>query len=495
MRKEILKRCFETAKGIKTREQREIEECYRFVDPEGWSDKGETADDSEIYDSTARDACQTLHGNLMNYLLPRDSEWAKLDASTAIKDQGIPYDVRLKLEKTTDVYADHRNNSNFYLAASEADWDVVVGGTGCYERHLGDKGEMCYRAVNPKKLYILENGHGVIDTVFVEHTYPARHIVENKEWDCPQSVKDKCDENPDEPIKVIECQTPDKGGFLYSIHLAEDWHELYSLHVDYKPFTVFRWSARAGRVWGLSPVHTVIADIKTSNALVRTLLEASEFAALGAWTTEDPSLAKRGGLIPGALMHTTAELRPVQFPGNLSIAMKDLEFYRAQIREGLFANALPPIQDSHQMTAMEAGLRQAQFIKKIGQPAQRLEREQLYETVKADLGLMMHAGILPKMNLDGKGVKITVSSMIKRAQDMDEVNRNFQLIQMLLPFGETALAQINLPAFARDVLEKGGFTPSLLKAPDETAQAEGMQQLAQMIQQVMPQMMQAQKRN
>jgi hypothetical protein len=492
--KTILKRRFDTAKAIKQREQKEIEDCYLYVDPEGWTDNEEEADDSLIYDSTARDACQTLHANLMNFLVPRDSEWAKFDSSTAIKDNGIPYDVRLKLEKSTDVYFDNINNSNFHIAAGEANWDTVVGGTGCYERHLGDKSQMCYRAINIKKLYILENGHGVIDTVFLEHAYPARHIVENKDWDTPQEVQDQHDENPDKPIKVIECQIPFKGGFRYSVHLESNWHELYSLTVDYAPFTVFRWSKRAGRVWGLSPVYTVLADIKVSNELVRILLEASEYAAKGAWTTEDPAIAKRG-LIPGGVMHTTSELHPVQFPGNLNVAMKDLEFYRQQIREGLFANALPPIQESGAMTATEASMRQAQFVRKIGQPAQRLEREELYEGVKADIGLMQHAKILPAFPLDGKTIKITVSSMVKRAQDMEEVNRNFQLIQMLLPFGEQALSQINLPKFIRDTLEKGGFSPSLLKDPDEAQQSEQMFQLATMIQQVMPAMMQAQKRS
>ena len=105
-------------------------------------------------------------------------------------------------------------NSNFYVAAAEALTDCVVSGVGCMAVELNAKRNgLNYVSVPIGQLCILENGSGVVDTVFRSHQITARSICYQYKK-VPEWVKELEVKNADAPIKLVEAMVPENAGAI-----------------------------------------------------------------------------------------------------------------------------------------------------------------------------------------------------------------------------------------------------------------------------------------
>jgi hypothetical protein len=205
-----IKESYETARKRKHHIEQEINDAYAYTFPQVSPEKikGEKPDRSLIFDGTAPNAVNTLVSNLITFLIPHNSRWAEITVRESVMEQGVAGEQVLQLEQENKRMWEIIHDSNFYVAAAEAITDCVVSGVGCMAVELNAKSNgVTYVSVPIGQLYILENGSGVVDTVYRTHTLPARVICYNYA-NVPEWVKKIEEKNADEPIKLVEAMMP-----------------------------------------------------------------------------------------------------------------------------------------------------------------------------------------------------------------------------------------------------------------------------------------------
>jgi len=474
-----VKERYQTAKKKKHHIETEINDAYAYTFPQVSPEKNanEKADRALIFDATAPNAVNTLVSNLITFLIPHNSRWAEIKVRDSVAEEGIAPDQTERLERENQRLWELIHDSNFYIAAAEAMTDCVVSGVGCMAVELNEKRNgVNYVSVPVGQLCIMENGSGVVDTVFRTHTVPCRTVCYNFKA-VPQWVKKLEEKNADEPVKLVEAMLPNNDGTChYAVYLEHDWHELDSYDTWHKPFTVFRWRKATGDVWGDSPVRQSLPDIKTLNTMVEQLLNASEFASRGAWQTEDPTLEgkqlKAGSII---ISSRNDALRPIDFPGNVQVAYNDIANLQRGVRTRLFAEQLPPADQAKGVVATAITALQAQFFRLIAPAALRLEVEFLREIILNTVRLCGKNGLMGDYKVDGEPLHIVVESVVRRGLELEQVTNILQTLQLLQPFAEQAMQMINVPELIRFIFEKTDF-PSGLIADEQQGQMMGMMQ-------------------
>ena len=490
-----LRESYKTAKNKKKHVEDEIKAAYAYTFPQVSPDKdsGEIADRTKIFDATAPNAVNTLVSNLITFLIPHNSQWAHIEVRQSVAKEGIPADQTLRLEDENIKLWELLHDSNFYVAAAEALTDCVVSGVGCMAIELNAKRNgLNYVSVPIGQLCILENGSGVVDTVFRSHQMPARSVCHHYKK-VPDWVKELEVKNADAPIKLVEAMVPLKNGsFQYGIYLEDDWSELDKYTTWYKPFTVFRWRKATGDVWGDSPVRQALPDIKTLNTMVEQVLNASEFASRGAWQTEDPTLEGKQLRAGSIIISSRSDaLRAVPFAGNMQIAYNDVGNLQRSIKERLFAEQLPPADNVKGVVATAITALQAQFFRVIAPAALRLEVEFLREIIINTVRLSSRNDLMGDYKVDGEPLHIVVKSVVRKGLELEQVTNIMQTLQMLQPFAEQAMQQVNVPEMIKFIFEKTDFPKDLIADPQEQQslnpqQMGGMEQLQEAAQEILP---------
>jgi len=500
MKHASLKESYQTAKKRKHHIEQEINDAYAYTFPQVSPEKtvGEKPDRKRIFDSTAPNAVNTLVSNLITFLIPHNSRWAEIVVRDSVLEQGVAGEQMLQLEDENKKLWEIIHDSNFYVAAAEALTDCVVSGVGCMAVEINAKGNgVTYVSVPIGQLYILENGSGVVDTVFRTHTLPARVVVYNYS-NVPKWVSELYTKNADEPIKLVEAMLPQPdGSSTYCVHLEQDWTELERYTTWHKPFTVFRWRKSTGDCWGDSPVRQALPDIKTLNTMVEQLLNGSEFASRGAWQTEDPTLEGKR-LKPGSIIISSRSdaLQPIVFPGNVQIAYNDISSIQSSVKQRLFAENLPPADNVKGVVATAITALQAQFFRLIAPAALRLEIEFLREIIINTVRLCGRNKLMGDFKVEGNPLHISVESVVRRGLELEQVTNILQTLQLLQPFAEQAMQQINVPELIKFIFEKTNFPTTLIQeAPQQMPQmadANGLvqqDQLQQLAQNILPQVL------
>jgi hypothetical protein len=247
-------------------------------------------------------------------------------------------------------------------------------------------------------------------------------------------------------------------------------------------------------VWGDSPVRQALPDIKTVNTMVEQVLNASEFASRGAWQTEDPTLEgkqlKAGSII---ISSRSDALRAVPFPGNMQVAYADVSSLQSNIKQRLFAEQLPPADNVKGVVATAITALQAQFFRIIAPAALRLEVEFLREIIVNTVRLCGRNNLMGDYEIDGKPLQIAVQSVVRKGLELEQVTNIMQTLQMLQPFAEQAMQQVNVPEMIKFIFEKTDFPKELIADPKQQQmldpqQMGGMENLQEAAQEILPQL-------
>ena len=274
-----------------------------------------------------------------------------------------------------EILFDHFQSSNFYLAASEALVDNIVGGTAAVAI-VDEIGEpLSYMAVPVNEVFVMEDSFGQIDTVFRKHSLTAVQIKQRVET-LPQDLADEIENNASTRHVVIEAVVPEGSKFTYGLYRKSDWTALLEETSPMTPFVAWRWSKNLGSVRCDSPVRHALPHIRLVNRMQMSVIANAEYAALGAWQSRDETInveQLRKNLVPGGLVTSEQPLEPLQFSGDLRVGLEIINSQQVPIRTLLLNVNLPSADRNSYMTASEVAARQAEFFQRVGQPAQRLK--------------------------------------------------------------------------------------------------------------------------
>lgn len=502
MKDQELKQCLKHAKSLKQPHETEIEDAYRFTYESRQFRRGagsQATDRGAIYDNTAGAAVRNLATNAMRLLIPQTEQWAEI----VFKDPDLARQLQVQLaepmRQANSILFDHYTNSNFYLATSNALTDAIVSGTMCVMFIDQEDKPLSYRAIPVEELFFLQNGNEIVDVVFREHNMEARNIVDRFP-DAPQEIRELAKDNPEKTHKIVECCVPDGSKWLYSVFLNEGWKKINEQSSDYNPFVVSRWEKSLGNVWGESWVRAALPSIRTVNHLKRDLLKFSEYAAFGLWQTKDdfPTDQLERSLKPGNILVVDEPLVPLQFPGNFQIQESLIRSEQQQIKSILHDSSLPNDEALKYMTAEAVLQRRNEFMRLVGEPAQRLQREYLQPIAYQCIARLQRRGeilVLTPDQVQSLGIqgartqadlfKVDVNAAVQRANKMADTLEAVQAFATALQTvgpEQTAL-HIDMDKFTRESLRGAGFPMHLLRTEKEVQQikkqrAEAAQQTA-----------------
>lgn len=476
---------FETAKRKRQQIVDELHSAYFYTSPMG-SPKyvaDSPPDRTEQFDSTAEDAVNTLVTTIMSHLIPRDQAWIRLNLSERFK-QFVPahftFEVLLEIEQAK--FYEAINGSDFYKSVSEALKDCVISGTGAIGLRMAEDRTLLFYALPLAQLYYLDDGCGEIDTVFREHRLPVRTVIA-KYSKVPDWIRRMHNEKPDEPVEVIECMFPGKkpGQYEWQVFTGK-WEELDSQTVKYKPIIVFRWDRTTNSTWGDSPVCKALPDIRTLNLMMADLLDASAYAVCPPMQTNALELQDAKIEARKTYYSPNGQIKAIEMNGQrFDVGPQLVEMLKQSIRRMLMADVLP---QSDRMTSAEVQVRQAEFFRRIGVYALRLEEELLEPIVRATIACLQNMNIMEKSiggeaaTYDDKVFTLETNSLNKRVEAQREVDRVTNMFMMASQLGPNGLRHINLPKTGRYLLERGGFPAALLNPEKEVEDAIKAEQAA-----------------
>jgi len=487
---------FDAAKARKMPWITHLQECYEYSLPQrenfAQQSKGSKKNTS-IFDSTAVIGVQKYASRLQSTLVPPWRKWSILESGSETPEQDREKNQE-QLDKDTDTIFDHINHSNFATQAHEAFLDLAVS-TGAMTIKEADKGGSSlleFDAVPIAELFLEEGPNSTIETVWREHSIPARHI--ERLWpgaELSKKLQKQLTEKPDAKVSLIEGTIYEPKTDLYYMCVIErqEKHVCFTEQYEVSPWIVFREMVVPGEVYGRGRVMQVLPDIKTANKVTEFGLRNAALAIAGIYTAQDDGVINPytmqiapGMVIPvGSNDHTNPTLRPLDRAGDFNVGELVLADLRDRINKALFADPYGGM-DSPTKTATEMSLRGQELLMDAGSAYSRLQTEFVERIMAAAVYILAKNGKITSMKVNGRDATLKHTSPLARAQDQEDLLAMQQFMQMGAGFGPEAFA---LGAKVEDTVswigQKLGIEQKLLRSEEERIEmqekaAEAMKQ-------------------
>ncbi len=395
--------------------------------------------------------------------------------------------VKAWLEETVEVLHTALHDSNFHQAIHEVYIDLGLCGTACLYCEEDAKSGIRFSSRYLGEVFIAEDEKGRVDTVYRLYRQTARQAVQT--WGdekLSKKIKELYEKDPDAEVEFLHVVQPkaDLPGTLTS----EETMEFANLYIDPEeksivfeggyfemPYAVPRWTKMSGEKYGRSPAMTVLADIKTLNAMVETTLRAAQKSV-------DPpvQMPSEGFSLPARLGQrgvnyfdpaAQGRIEPIIHGGDIRLGLQMKNQKRESIRSAFYVDQLQLV-GGPSMTATEVLQRTEEKMKLLGPVLGRLQGELLRPIIDRVFGILFRAGRLPELpaELEGGEMRIDYVSPIAKAQKVhqaESIQRAFQFIMPLGSISSEIYDKIDIDKVHDVVVELFGVPRALLRDEKE----------------------------
>lgn len=476
------------------------EDCYEFALPQrnlydGYYEGGGAPGQDKmarVFDSTAINATQRFANRLQSGLFPPYASWCRLEPGP-----DIPKGREIEVQQALDMYADKMfgllRQTNFDLAMGEFLLDLAVG-TAVMLIQPGDEITPIRFTAVPQYLVAIEEGaHGKVDNVFRRMRLKAESIPQHwPDSDIGPKLQRIIEDKPTEEIELVEATTLniERGDFDYCVIFPEGKEKLVHRSMDSSPWIVARYMKVAGEVYGRGPLVTAIPDIKTLNKTLELLLKNASLSIAGVYTAADDGVLNPQTIRirPGAIIPVARNggpqgesLRMLPRSGDFNVSQIIINDLRMSIKKMMLDDTLPPDNMSAR-SATEIAERMKELAQNLGSAFGRLITETMVPMIARILYVMDERGMIEMpLKVNGLEVKVVPVSPIAQAQNMGDIEKIMQWVQLssaLGPEGQMAVKTSNISDYVADKL---GVPADLRTTPLERQQMiEQAQQMAQM---------------
>ena len=440
--KEKVFKTFEKARSLRTRKEARFDQAMRYAMPGRGAFFSSDPDDEidDIFDETAIVATQEFASRLQAGIVPNFTRWAKLTAGLDI-DQADKKQVDTDLEGITEFVFDVINASNFPQESAEAFLDLAVT-LGALEVEKGTAvNPIRFAAIPINELYVLNGPFDLLDQFFrvrcysydqflvkyPQHTMSAERLAEWRDNCKDYHFIDAVMRDWDDPN--VECH--------YRTLLCRECDNEIVFQQKYEgagsaPIIGFRWGKEAGTVWGRGPLMNAMPAVKTCNMVVQMVLENAQMAISGIYNMDDDGTVNVDTieLVPGTIIPRapgSRGLEAVQPAGRMDVASILLDEQRANIKRALYNDMLGN-PNRTPMSATEVAERMADLARQIGSAFGRLMGELIFPMMQRVVFILKDLGAIKLPVVNGREVKVTPTSPLARAQDMEDINNIDRLI-------------------------------------------------------------------
>jgi len=450
---------------------------------------------SRVFDSTAINSTQRFANRMQSGIFPPQRNWCKLEPGNE-----IPPERKLEVQKALDVFNDKMfdvlKQSNFDIAIGEFLLDLSVG-TAVMLVQPGDGVTPINFIPVPQYLVAFEEGaNGQVDNVYRQMRIKGESI--KQQWpdaEISAELQRKIDDKPTEEIDLLEATVYDydRGDYCYHVIHPKSKDELVYRRQKTSPWVVSRFMKVAGEIYGRGPVITALPDIKTLNKTLELLLKNASLAITGVYTAADDGVLNPQTIriVPGAIIPVARNggpqgesLRALPRAGDFNVSQIIINDLRMNIKKTLLDESLPPDNMSAR-SATEVVERMKELAQNLGSAFGRLINETMVPLVAKTLEVMDQNGMITlPLKVDGLEVKVTPTSPLAAAQNMEEVNSIMQFAQVAQAMGPEGQLAIKTGDMIDYIADKMGVPASIRTTPMERQQMmQEAQQMAMAVQQ------------
>lgn len=395
-----------------------------------------SADEEELYDSTAKISIKLLASAIMSGMFPAHVLWLALELRN-----NDDKEVKEWLEETSKTIWKNIHASNFDVVGYESLIDLIVSGMFAIFIKPGteESGQPYHFEQWPlASIYCSDStGDGVIDTVYREYKLTAEQAVNEFEEDKLHV----------DIINAAKKKPSTKFNFLHVIHPLPDHKRLQlpiaSVHIDLKhkkivrkdkgfhemPVVVPRWFVIPESVYATGPVDDALPDIRTVNELKKIILASLDLSVSGMWGAVDDGIVN-----PNSVTVGPRKVIPVANKDSFFALSSGVDFnageltvtnLQAQIKEVLMTTQLSP-HDGPVITATEAHINLQLLRQQLGPMYGRLQTEMADAMVKRCFGIALRGGALgPVENIPeavlNQTANIKYINPLAKAQKLEEL--------------------------------------------------------------------------
>jgi hypothetical protein len=495
---QVIKR-HELAQRRKDNWRQIYEDCYEFALPQrnlydGHYEGGGSPGQNKmvrVFDSTAINSTQRFANRIQSGLFPPYGRWCRLEPGP-----DIPPERQLEAQAVLDTYADKMfsvlRQSNFDLAMGEFLMDLAVG-TAVMLIQPGDETTPIRFTPVPQYLVAIEEGaHGKVDNVYRRMRLKAEAIKQH--WvdaEIPDRLQRMIDEKPTDEIDLLEATVLDvqRGDFDYMVIWPDGKAPLVERKMKSSPWIVARYMKVAGEVYGRGPLITALPDIKTLNKTLELLLKNASLSIAGVYTAADDGVLNPQTIriTPGAIIPVARNggpqgesLRQLPRSGDFNVSQIVINDLRMSVKKIMLDDSLPPDNMSAR-SATEIAERMKELAQNLGSAFGRLITETMIPVVSRVMYVMDERGMIEMpLRVNGLEVKVSPVSPIAQAQNMGDIEKITQWVQLSQALGPEGTMAPRMGAIADYIADKLGVPAELRTTPQERQMA--MQQAAEMAQ-------------
>jgi len=251
---------------------------------------------------------------------------------------------------------------------------------------------------------------------------------------------------------------------------------------DYFPVLVFRWSTRAGDVYGVDcPGMMALGDINMLQKLESRGLQALE-KLINPPLQGPPELKnEKVSLIPGdmtyvASFQTSQGVRPIH--EIRQFGFQELKVWEAEIRERIYqafsVNIILSLTttDRRDITATEVEERKEEKLLALARVLQRLDQDVLNPLIDIIFGIMLKFGLLPEPppELQGQELRIEYISILSLAQKLVGIGGFERFVAFAAQLGTIrpeTLDNLDFDRIVKEYAERTGVPPPIMISSDE----------------------------
>lgn len=463
-----------------------------------------------LYDGTAIQSNEYLASLMHSGLTSGNNKWFSFRSRNKQLQQN--YDITTWFEDVTNQIFNVLNSpiSNFQSQNHELMLDLTGYGTACMYVDQRPGEPVRFKAIHLSEIFIAEDTHGIVDTVFRKFKFTARQAAQFWGHEAlSESLKEILEDKPDTILEFLHCvcpnsdydeesKMPSKLAFrscyieLDTKHCLEDsgYHEM--------PYLVPRWAKLVGEVYGRSPTWNALTDIKLLNTVVKTFLISTEKSADPTLLLADdgvmlPLKTSPGGIIFGGLgADGSPRVQPLHTQADLGTTSKFIDSLQQAIRLSYHIDP-QTMQPPDRETATSVNYRQQDRLRIIAPQINRVDTEYVSKLIARVYGIMSRSKQLPQMDpalaneVEKHGIEIVYNSQLVKSQRLGEIEAKQRLFQMYLPLVQadpTLLQLLNLHESMRQDADILGVPISVLVSEQELAQKQQAAQLAQQAEQL-----------
>ncbi len=457
------------------------EDAVRYVLPMLSRFEGDDEWNDERMDTTATNSLAMLADGMFGNVCPPAINWFKYRfADAELNDDKNAVEWLQECEsRMYEAYL----RSNFYDVMPQA---IKVGaGLGTVTLNMQEDAaeqSVLFTVRHPREMYYATDMYGRINTLVREFKLTAEQAVEQfGEEELSPQIQRAAKNQPYDQFDFLHFVMPravrdfgkiDNTNFPFmSVYMEKAGFKLVK-ESGFKtwPSPTWRWEVRGGEVYGYSPTDDAMPDIKTVNAMMKTLLEAAH-KTVNPPVFMPEQMAGDIDLNPGGEnYYRDPGLRPFvpNIAGNYPIGKDLLEDMRGRIRQTYKTDHfLMLMQQEGQMTAREVLERKSEKVTVIGSTIGRFTSEFLDPIQIRFFQIEMDAGRLPPPPQNVQGASLRIDYLGPLAQAQKEIHTSQGILKTL----QVAVPIIEIWPETRDK-----FKPDVMM--EEILEAHGMPEKA-----------------